>query len=154
VDHLGTGSGNHNQMKNQGGMITVLLSLVAIDGASWLVWTILFVVSAAKTSGMIVDMERSISPKGAITFNPIFEFRDASGIIHTHRTFFSCSFYNYAPGSQVIVLYDVSEPTRAEIDSFLTIWFGPLLATGFGLLFTGFAYRGIFNRRQTSTREG
>ena len=126
-------------------MFIVVGSLIAIAGLIWLVRTVLFVASATKTPGTVVEVERIPTfHKGQIIDRPIFTFSDASGIIHTQRTFVGSSSYSFESGDKVTVLYVASEPTRSEIDSFQTIWIGPLICTGFGLLFGGFAYYLIF----------
>jgi hypothetical protein len=129
----------------------VIGSLIAIAGLIWLVRTITFVMYATKTQGTIIEMERNTTTpatinvmghittsKGGFTYHPIFTFSDDSGIIHTQRTFAGSSSHTFQVGDKVTVLYYVSEPTRSEIDSFQTIWLGPLIAIGFGLLFAGF----------------
>ncbi len=42
-------------------------------------------------------------------------------------------------GEQVTIAYDRADPAQARIDSFEMLWMGPLLVSGFGGLFTGFA---------------
>jgi hypothetical protein len=131
-------------MNNRGGVFMVIGGLIAIAGLVWLVRTITFVMYAAKTPGTIIEMERDTTSKGGSSYHPIFTFSDGSGIIHTQRTFVGSSTYTFSVGDKVTVLYYVSEPERSEIDSFQTIWLGPLIATGFGLLFFGIPYCTIF----------
>jgi hypothetical protein len=120
----------------------VIGSLIAIAGLIWLVRTITFVMYATKTPGTVIEMERTDLSEGGSAYHPIFTFSDGSGIIHTQRTFLglSLSSYPFQVGDKVPVFYYVSEPTRSEIDSFETIWAGPLIATGSGLLFAGIPF--------------
>jgi hypothetical protein len=131
-------------MNKRGGIFVGLGSLIAIAGLIWLVRTVAFVATATKAPGTVIEVERTTSSKGASIYHPIFTFSDASGIMHTQRTFVGSSTYTFEPGNKVAVLYIASEPTRSEIDSFQTIWIGPLICTGFGLLFGGLAYYLIF----------
>jgi hypothetical protein len=118
----------------------VIGSLIAMAGLIWLVRTITFVIYATRTPGTVIEMERSATSKGRTTYHPIFTFSDGSGIIHTQRTYLGSSSYTFQVGDKVTVLYYVSEPTRSEIDSFQTIWLGPLITTGFGSLFAGIPF--------------
>jgi len=113
--------------------------LIVVVGLIWLVKTAGFVMHAAKAPGTVIAMERNTSSKGGSTYTPIFIFPDASGVVHTQRASFGSSSYTFEPGEKVTVLYDVSAPKRSEIDSFQTVWLGPLIFTGFGLVFGGFA---------------
>jgi hypothetical protein len=131
-------------MNRRGGLFIAIGSLIAIAGLVWLARTITFVMYATKTPGTVIEMERSTTSKGGSTYHPIFTFLDGSGIIHTQRTFIGSSSYTFQVGDKVTVLYYVSEPTRSEIDSFQTIWIGPLIATGFGSLFAGIPFCTMF----------
>lgn len=122
-----------------GGGFIIVGSLIGIIGFIWLVRTAVFVSRAAKAPGTVIEMERSIMPEGNSTYHPIYTFADASGVIHTQRTASGSSGYTFEPGEKVTVLYDSSTPKHSEIDSFDTVWSGPLIITGFGLLFGGFA---------------
>jgi len=122
----------------------VIGSMIAMAGLIWLVRTISFVMYATKTPGTVIEIEHTYTSKGGSTYHPIFTFADNSGIIYTQRTFVGSSSYNFEPGDKVTVFYEASDPTRSEIDSFQTIWLGPLITTGFGLLFFGIPYYTIF----------
>lgn len=127
-----------------GGGFIFIGSLIAVAGVIWLVKTATFVTRASKAPGTVVEMERNASSEGGSTYHPIFTFADASGIIHTQRTSSGSSSYTFEPGEKVTVLYDITAPKNSKIDSFQTVWLGPLLITGFGLLFGGFACFWLF----------
>ena len=122
-----------------GGGFIAMGGLVAIIGLIWLAMTGWFTVRAAKTLGVVIEMERVESSKGGPTFHPVFTFTDGAGLVHTQRTPFGSSSFTFEPGEKVTVLYDPSAPKNSKIDSFETVWLGPLLVTGIGLLSGGFA---------------
>jgi hypothetical protein len=71
-------------------------------------------------------------------------FVDSSGGVHTQRSSFAASFYTFEPGERVTIFSDPHAPQHSKIDSFQTVWLVPLIFTGFGLLFGGFAYFWLF----------
>jgi Protein of unknown function (DUF3592) len=122
----------------------VIGSLVAIAGLIWLVRTVVFVSGATKASGQVIAMERSEGSKGGSAYHPVFTFADSAGIVHTQRSSFGSSDYSFEAGERVTVLYDSTTPKRSKIESFQTVWLGPVFVTGFGLLFGGFACFWLF----------
>ena len=114
-------------------------SLIAIAGLIWLSKTAMFVSKASKASGTVIEMDRSTSSKGGTMYSPVYTFTDASGIVHTQHSSMSSSSYTFEPGEKVTVLYDIASPKNSEIDSFGQIWIMPLLMSGFGVVFGGFA---------------
>lgn len=127
-----------------GRCFVVVGSLVTIIGLIWLGKTAAFVGRASKASGTVIEMERSTSSKGGSMYSPIYTFADASGIIHTQHSSFASSSYTFEPGEKVVVLYDGAAPKSSEIDSFSQIWLMPLLMSGFGMAFGGFACVWLF----------
>lgn len=126
------------------GAFILIGSMIAIVGIIWLGNTASFVMRAAKASGTILEVERSTTSKGRSAYHPIFSFRDASGITHTQRTSTGSGYYSFERGENVTVLYDPSAPKNSKIDSFMTLWLGPLAITGFGLLYGGFSCFWLF----------
>jgi len=127
-----------------GGGFILIGSLVAISGAIWLGKTALFVMHSAKAPGIVVEMERSSSNDGGSVYYPIYQFTDPSGVTHTQKTPTGSSSYSFEPGEKVTVLYNPKAPKISNIDSFGEIWLTPILVTGFGLLFGGFACFWLF----------
>ena len=111
-------------------------SLIAIAGLVWLIRTASFVSTAAKAPGQVTAMERSQGSHGFSTFHPVFTFTDGSGIIHTQRSSFG---YSFEVGERVTVLYDAAIPKHSKIESFQTVWLGPLICSGLGMLLGCFA---------------
>ncbi len=122
----------------------VIGSLFAIAGLIWLVRTAAFVSQAAKAPGQVIAMERSEGSEGGSVYYPVFTFTDSGGIVHTQRSSFGSSDYSFEAGERVTVLYDTTTPKHSKIESFKTVWLGPVFVTGFGLLFGGFACFWLF----------
>ena len=117
----------------------VIGSVIAIAGLVWVVKTASFVMRAAEAPGKIVKIDRNTDWNGSAIYQPVFKFIDASGLVHTRRTSFGSSICTFELGEKIAVLYDPSKPTNCNIDSFQSVWLEPLLLSGFGLLFGGFA---------------
>ena len=122
-----------------GTAFVVIGSVVAIAGLIWLVRTAAFVSRAAKAPGQVIAMEqRNGGENGSVSYS-VFAFTDSVGIVHTQR-----SSGGLSVGGRVTVLYDLAAPKHSEIESFQTLWFGPVFFTGFGLIFGGFACLWLF----------
>jgi len=117
----------------------VIGSVVVISGLIWLIRTAAFVSRAAKAPGQVIALEhRGGGKNGSVSYS-VFTFSDSSGIVHTQR-----SSGGVSVGGRVTVLYDSAAPQHSEIESFQTLWFGPIFFTGFGLIFGGFACLWLF----------
>lgn len=108
--------------------------LMVIGGSIWLAYNLWFVAHASKTTGHIVAMQPSHGPHGDIEYSPVFSFNDASGIVHTQKCSMSSSEYSFEVGENVTILYDPARPLHSKIDSFGTLWFGPLFVIGASLI--------------------
>ncbi len=72
-------------------------------------------------------------------YQPVFTFTDSGGISHTQRSSSGSSEFSFEIGERVTVLYDPDTPRHSKIESFETVWLGPVVVTSFGLLVGGFA---------------
>lgn len=122
-----------------GRLFIVVGSLTAIAGVIWLIVTAVFVSRAAKAPGQVIAMERSQGSESGSVYRPVFTFTDSGGIIHTQVSSFGSSDFSFAVGEPVTVLYDPITPKHSKINSFQTIWFGPLFTTGMGIVSGSFA---------------
>lgn len=101
-----------------------------------------FLNTAQSTSGVVVDLERrhssSTSSSGSsTTYAPVVEFTaPESGQTITFTSNSSSNPPAYDEGDDVTVLYDPAEPEEARIDSFMSLWFLPLLLLVMGGIFT------------------
>jgi len=121
------------------GFFILIGGLTALAGLVWTFRTALFVARAAKATGTVIEMERSMSSEDGSTLHPVFTFADPSGIFHTQRVLLGSSTYTFEPGERVAVLYDRNIPKHSNIDSFKTVWLAPVFIAAFGLLSGGFA---------------
>lgn len=117
----------------------VLGCMITIAGLAIVIHTAVFVLGASKAPGTVIEMERDATSDGGSTYHPIFAFTDAAGILHTQRSSFGSSDFAFEAGEQITVVYDPKKPSRSKINSFQTLWLGPIILIGFGLLFAGFA---------------
>jgi hypothetical protein len=119
-------------------------NLILIAGLVWLVRTAAFVGRATQVPGQVITVERSAGSKGGSVYHPVFTFADSAGIVHTQRSSFGSSDLSFGTGERVNVLYDPTAPGLSKIESFETVWLGPVFVTGFGFLFGGFACVWLF----------
>jgi Protein of unknown function (DUF3592) len=113
--------------------------LMFVAGALWCVNTATFASHASKAQGIIIGNERSKTYGRGEAYYPIYEFVDDADIIHNAKTPYASSTFAFKQGDHVTVLYEHEDPTHSTIDSFKTLWLGPMLVMGFGLLFGSFA---------------
>lgn len=108
-----------------------------VGGIVWGVNTKKFVDGAVKTSGTVVEVQRrqSSSDDGP-TYYPVVRFADAEGRDVTFTSSTGSNPPSHREGDRVEVLYDPRDPNDAEINSFFSLWFGPLMIGGlFGTIF-------------------
>lgn len=102
-----------------------------------------FLAGAAQVQGTVVDLERSesVTRDGnnshvSVSYFPVVQFTDRSG----HRLEFTSDAGSnpsaYSRGDKVEVLYHADAPQKARIKDFMSLWFGPLLVGGLGVVFT------------------
>jgi len=99
-----------------------------------------FLAGAMHAQGTVVDLERNESTDShshrSVNYYPVVQFADAGG---RRIEFTSNSGSNppaYSRGDTVEVLYHADAPDKARINGFMSLWFGPLLVGGMGVLFT------------------
>lgn len=127
--------------------------LMVVGGLVWLAFTVAFTSHAAKAGGQIVAMQTRYGSHGDTEYAPVFSFDDTTGITHTQVCSISSSDFSYEVGEKVTVLYDPVRPIHSKIDSFSTIWFGPLALVGFGVISGSFCSVWLYawtNRAKTA----
>jgi hypothetical protein len=117
--------------------------LVCIGGCIWFLHTAWFVAHATRADGQVIRMDASQDNHGTM-YRPVYTFSDLSGTIHTQACLMSSSDYSYEVGEKVTIIYNPASPKHSNIDSFMTVWFGPLALSVFGVLFGGFAGGWLF----------
>ncbi len=137
-----------------GWVFTVFGSMVAIAGMWDLIRTCRFVMRAVSTPGMTTrimkgpDTEDPNVPEWVrerwkkrpesdwkTTGHPSYTFRDAAGNLHRGETE---SPKRFGSEQEVTVIYDPANPEHSNIDTFVTVWGGPLAFTAFGAIFAAF----------------
>ncbi|MDT0453748.1 DUF3592 domain-containing protein [Streptomyces hesseae] len=68
---------------------------------------------------------------------PVVEFTPSGGTPRRFRDSSGSDPSSYEVGEQVEVLYRADSPGDARINGFLSLWLGPVIVGGIGLLFTG-----------------
>lgn len=105
-------------------------SLLLIAGVVWFLYNLHFVDTAEMTQGTVIELIR----KGKGGYSPTIEFIDNTGMLHTFTSRSSQSPAIAQVGEAVPILYLASDPSRAILFSFVSLWFGPLMLYIAGLI--------------------
>ncbi len=117
--------------------------LVALIVGVWSgLWTVLFLGSAERVDGKVIEMTQRPGPsqgptgvRSSSTWYPTVTFR-VDGKAYTFRSSTSSSPPRYSVGDTVEVAYAPDNPGDARIASFESSYLAPLVFGGLGLLFT------------------
>src|SRR5262245_9678764 len=107
-----------------------------------------FISSAVPAEGTIVAYAESRSSEGDLSYHPVVAFTPKDGPkVEFQST--SGGSHRGPLGERVEILYDPHNPHRAEIRSFIALWFAPLLllALGLGFVIIGAALFVTFGRQ-------
>ena len=121
-------------------IIGAMVSIVSICWAFYLAW---FVVTASETQGSIVKLKSEYTRNGSVG-RPVFSFIDDKGMTHTIINSSGSGFYSFEDGESVKVLYDKEEPNNAMINSFTTLWLGPISVGFIGAIFSAVSWFYLF----------
>ncbi|MDP9838137.1 hypothetical protein J2T09_002904 [Neorhizobium huautlense] len=112
-----------------------VVGAAALAVALWFyVSTSSFVASAARSEGVVIDLERSRS-SDSTSYKPVVRFTAADGVERTFVTSWSSNPPAYSRGETVQVLYPADQPDAARIEGFFSLWGGVLIAGGLGSVF-------------------
>lgn len=112
-----------------------VVGAVALATALWFyLTTSSFVASAARSEGVVIDLERSRS-SDSTTYKPVVRFTAADGQERTFVTSWSSNPPAYSRGEKVQVLYPGDRPEEARIEGFFSLWGGVVIAGGLGSVF-------------------
>lgn len=119
------------------GALFLFVGLSALGGAAfWALGTRDFIASAETANGRVIELVAHSGDKGT-TYAPKVQFTTKGGGEETFTSSTSSSPPSHREGDVVTVMYDPAHPEDARIDSFMDLWFGPLLVGGvFGVIFT------------------
>jgi hypothetical protein len=105
-----------------------------VAGIWYAVESMEFLDTTARTEGTVIALKRERGSKGMALDLPVVRFTSPeSGETVEFKSRFGIRPSPFAVGDPVEVAYDPSDPSRAKIDSFWTIWFLPILLALFGL---------------------
>jgi hypothetical protein len=111
-------------------LAVALVSMAA--GVTWGLVDYFFYAAATKTDGQIVEVLERRS-NGTSAFSPVFVFSDRDGVSHriVSNTYSKPSMWSV--GDRIRVAYAENDPTNCVIDSFMYIWFFPMMLMIAGL---------------------
>lgn len=117
---------------------------MAIVAYIWYSNTTEFLNRASLTQGTVVELQR-VQSNNTTTYKPVVSFRTGTGAQIRFTSSFASNPSAYHRGEKVSVVYLESEPKKAKISTFYSLWAGAsilaivgsiflLLATGFTLV--------------------
>lgn len=119
-------------------LLKILFPLIGLGllGGAFYTWhsTNEFVSGARVAQGTVVDLVSSRSSDS--TWAPVVVFRTAEGREVRFRSEVRSSPPSHSVGETVEVLYRPEQPAKAEINSFMSLWFVTMVLGGIGAVFT------------------
>jgi len=109
-------------------IIVAFPALFILIGLGFLADAVVFVSDAQGTQGQVVEIRRSYSDDGGVSYTPTIRYRRSDGRIFEAETNMASSGYNYDIGERVDILYAFDDPEEVRIDSFFSLY-------GIGLIF-------------------
>ncbi|KXK14203.1 MAG: Inner membrane protein YmfA [Chloroflexi bacterium OLB14] len=106
-----------------------------------LIRTQLFINNAQQVTGTVIRLVRSHSNKGGYSYSPVYQFRTLEGQMIEVQDNLSSNPPMFREGQTIEVLYDPSNPHKARIKKWMSLYFLPLL---FGFLGSTFTCTGVF----------
>jgi hypothetical protein len=121
--------------------IMLIVGVAMLAGAVYLYSnTRSFLAGAVHAQGTVVDLRRTESldshSNRSVSYYPVVQYTASGG---RKVEFISDSGSNppaYSRGDQVEVLYHADAPEKARINGFMSLWFGTLIVSGLGVVFT------------------
>ncbi|MFH2063139.1 MAG: DUF3592 domain-containing protein [bacterium] len=128
------------------GLVTLSIGLPMIGVSGYTLYSTYDMVSSGvRTEGTVVRLEEvkhrrppkiHRQKKTVAAYHPVISFLTEDGQTVEYRSDFGTSPPVHEVGEKVDVIYDPQDPSRAEIDSFVSLWLGPILVAGGGVLIT------------------
>lgn len=113
-----------------------LAGIAMLAGSVWLSNdTREFVASAEVADGKVVELNYQSSSDGG-AYYPVVRFKPVGGVEIEFESGLGSSPASYDRGESVSVLYDPSDPDNAEINSFMALWFAPIVVGFMGTVFS------------------
>ncbi len=123
------------------GITFLVVGIVMLTGGIFFyAHTSRWIQNSLKTTGTVVDFERSLSDSRSSSirwaYRPLVQFQTAAGEQFRFTSSLGSNQPVYQTGQSVPVIYDAGNPGRAEIDSFFAIWMGVIILAGLGAVLT------------------
>ena len=120
------------------GVLVILSAFVPLGiAALWYKKTEGFIEKAVRAEARVVHVEERRSDDGTMHY-PVFSFEDEDGIKHKIYSKMGSRPPSWNIGDTVVVFYDPQNPGKTKIDSFASLWLGPAIFAGLGLIPLGF----------------
>jgi hypothetical protein len=94
-----------------------------------------FVAQASVAPGTVVDLVRSQSGSDSPTYRPVVRFSAANGQAIEFTSNTGSNPPSYSRGEKVEVFYKPSDPQKAMLNGFFSLWGGPLIVGALGSVF-------------------
>ncbi len=91
--------------------------------------------NSAETTGKVVDFGTIAGQRGKL-YCPQVEFQIPNGQIFRFQSNLGTQPPSYNVGQQIEVIYQITNPIKAEINSKMTLWFAPGCMLLMGLVFS------------------
>ncbi len=122
-------------------IMSIVKYIFSIIGAGMLVGTFFwfqhvesFIAESAKAEGKVTEVVRSRS-SDSTTYKPVVQFNAPNGELIEFMSDTGSNPPSHTVGEKVEVLYLPDNPHDAKINSFFTLWFGPLIVGVMGGIF-------------------
>lgn len=117
-------------------VFTLVGMLLAAIAAFFLIRTQMFIGRAQQVKGTVIEMVYSSDSEGG-GYSPVFQFRTIEGQTIMVTDSLRSNPPMFKTGQAVDMLYDPSNPQRARVKKWLSLYFVPLLLGGMGIIFGG-----------------
>jgi hypothetical protein len=106
------------------------------SGGFWGISQKNFIASAAKAEGVVVrlEWEPGSSSDDSSAHHTVVAFKSADGRDIEFRSGVGSSPLAHSKGDRVGVLYDPNSPSKAKINTFVSLWLGPIILALIGSL--------------------
>jgi hypothetical protein len=144
-------------MMKKPGLFSVIFALVGagllIGAAALAIHTRGFLETAKHAPGTVIEMIIVRDNDGSVTYKPLVEFTAMNGATVSFASNSSSNPPSYRVGEEVGVLYAPDDANDARIDSFGSLWLGPIILGGIGSVFAaiGFGILVVAARRKRLT---
>lgn len=103
-----------------------------------------YIVQGEKTTGQVIEIKESYNDDHQLMYSPVVNFITNDGKQITYASGFRSSINYYQLGQPIEVYYLNTNPQKVRINSFMDLWFFPILFSGLGGLLLIFSLAWIF----------